>query len=63
MADAGAHVTGHVGERAKNIFFADADHAIVETEGVGLYETGRGNGFFKCWLGDLVRLRFVDALR
>ncbi len=54
MTDARAHLAGHVGERAQNIFLADTDHTVVETIGIWLDEIGRGNGFFERRLGDLV---------
>ena len=54
MPDARARLGGQVGEWAQNIFLADADHAIVQTVGVGFDEIGRGNGFFERRLGDLV---------
>ena len=63
IPDARAGLGAQVGEGAQNIFLPDADHAVVQTIGVGFYEIGRGNGFFERRLGDLVRPRLVNALR
>ncbi len=54
IPDARAGFGGQVGEWTQNIFLTDADHAIMQTIGVGFYEIRRGNGFFERRLGDLV---------
>ena len=63
MTDSRARLAGQVGERAKDIFLPDANHAVVKTVGIGLDEIRRGDGLFERRLGDLLSVGMVNVMR
>ncbi|HWN97184.1 MAG TPA: hypothetical protein VNT99_19290 [Methylomirabilota bacterium] len=54
---------GQIVQRTENIFLSDAHHAVMGAVSVGFDVIGCRNGLIERWLGDLVRLWFVDVLR
>ena len=63
MANPGTSVGRQVCQRAKHVFLPDANHALVNTEGVRFDVVRCGDGFVRGWLAYLAGLRLKNTLR